>query len=228
MDNISAAGCGSRGERSRASGAAAKRLSEHRQQRVTDRDNLNRAIGLEEEPYDDLQKYHEMKVTEAYDALEAKKAELAAELDKAKEELRRAREMPDDPQPQTEVQQFVNAQAEYSRTQLLDEFVRQYPEANSQLAWQKLERENPNRAAQAKQYFANLDMIQRQHVSELAQRVPEHQAWRNGENQKFDAAHPELKDRYVRERIADAAVRVLQKAGASDQEIHQAWANPVR
>jgi hypothetical protein len=206
-------------------------LSQHRQQRETDRHNLNKAIGLDDDGPDDIQaNYQRMKenVRQVEESLGIKdeRAERLAELERAQVELRsQLVEQQQSAPVATEAELTLRQNAEVARQQILNGFAQQYPEVYSPQAWASMEQSNPNRAAAAKQFLAQCDGIYRDHVNQLAQAVPQHLEWRNAENRKFDEAHPELKDGHVRQKIQEAAVRVLKKNGASDQEIRQAAVN---
>jgi hypothetical protein len=208
---------------------AAKRLAQHREDRERDRENLNKAIGLDDE-HDDLRSHYEaMKrsVKEAEDALGIKdeRAEKLAELEKAQAELRSQIESQRQSEPQPHVEQAIRHNAEAGRQQILSAYLQQVPEAANPQAWAALEANNPARAAAAKQLFAQYDGIYRQHLNELSVAIPQHLEMVRAHNAQFDKDHPELRDPKVRGEIQNAAVRVLKKAGATDADIDQLRVN---
>jgi hypothetical protein len=211
---------------------AAKRLSEHRHQRETDRAKLNAAIGLDDEPgsESDLQAhYREMKeaVKRTEDALGIKdeRSEKIEELRQAQNELRSQLAEQRQSAPLPEVERVVRQSAEAGRQQIAQAFLSQYPEAWSPQAFAQLEANNPTRAAQARQLYAQCEGVYRQHLNEIAQAVPQHLEWRKAQDTQFDQAHPEMRDPKVKGEIRDAAVRVLKKAGATDADIDQLRVN---
>jgi hypothetical protein len=124
-----------------------------------------------------------------------------------------------------EVEHAFRENAEVARQQILSGFAQQYPEAYSPQAWASMEASNPQRAAAAREFLARCDGIYRDQVNQLATAIPQHLQWRDSENRKFDEAHPEMKDSHVREKIRDAAVRMLKKNGATDADIRQLAVN---
>jgi hypothetical protein len=201
---------------------AARRLAQHREDRERDREKLNKAIGLEEpQPW-----------TAADD--EAAREKWLSEHgvpNAIKEEVKRQIRERDDAeprpaaQPQSHVEQAIRYNAEAGRQQILASFLQQVPEASSPQAFAQLEANNPTRAAQARQLYAQYEGVYRQHLNELAQAVPQHLEWQRSQDHQFDQAHPEMRDPKVKEQIRDAAVRVLKKAGATDADIDQLRAN---
>jgi hypothetical protein len=206
---------------------AARRLADYRNQRETDRHNLNKAIGLDdpEQPADDdiQANYRRMKesVRQVEESLGIKdeQAERLEQLQHAQQELRAQLAEQQRSEDQPEVAQTFRQHAEAGRQQILSGFLHQYPEAYSTQAWEAMERDNPHRAAEAKRFFGRCQHIYQQHVNELAQAVPQHLEWRNSENQKWEEAHPEMKDSHVRQKVQEAAVKVLKRNGASDEDI---------
>jgi hypothetical protein len=201
---------------------AARRLAEHRQQREADRDKLNKAIGLDDEPQ------QQQPWTAADNEAEREKWLSEQRVpDAIREEVKRQMRERDDAEPaaQSHVEQTIRHNAEASRQQILGAYLQQVPEAANPQAWAAMEAQNPARAQAARQLYAQYEGVYRQHLNDVAQAVPLHLEWRRAQDALFDHEHPEMKDPKVKGEIRDAAVRVLKKAGATDADIDQLRAN---
>ena len=202
---------------------AARRLAQHREDRERDRENLNKAIGLEEP--------EEPQPWTAADN-EAEREKWLSEQgapNAVREEVKRQMRERDDAEPrpaaQSHVEQTIRHNAEASRQQILSAYLQQVPEAANPQAWAAMEAQNPARAQAARQLYAQAESMYRQHLNELSAVVPAHLEMVRAHNELFDQEHPELRDPKVKGEIRDAAVRVLKKAGATDTEIDQLRVN---
>jgi hypothetical protein len=200
---------------------AARRLAQHREDRERDRENLNKAIGLEEP--------EEPQPWTAADN-EAEREKWLSEQgvpNAVREEVKRQMRERDDAEPaaQPHVEQTIRHNAEVGRQQILSAYLQQVPEAANPQAWAAMEAQNPARAQAARQLYAQAEGIYRQHLNELSAVVPKHLEMVRAHNELFDQEHPELRDPKVKGEIRDAAVRVLKKAGATDSEIDQLRVN---